>query len=292
MAATSKPVCCWISTKQVGLVTLIARGQRRAEGAGDRPVRVGQRLGAGDAAGGQVAARLARLGNARQHIWHGGAADQQDPLVAVADLGDVTLRHDRARAVVRDGFQDGVQVRLVRLQHEDAGAAHAVERFDHHLAEVAVELAQRVRLAGDQRRHREIGELRDRELLVMVAQRPRVVEHHGAVALGGREQVGGVKVLGVERRVLPHQHRVEAGQRPRSRVEFGVPGRAFAFRRQQPQALRPRGHPVLAPLQFGRRAGPDVVPAGGRRPHHRHRRILVGLQQRQRIDDEQQRQAL
>ena len=40
----------------------------------------------------------------------------------------------------------------------------------------------------------------------------RPVEDARAFALGLLEQVGGVEVLAVERRVLAHQHRVEVGQ--------------------------------------------------------------------------------
>src|SRR5690606_24378110 len=64
-----------------------AFGQARRHDGGDLAVALGQRLRHAPAAGGQVAARLAGQRDARQRIRHGFAADQQDALVALDDLG-------------------------------------------------------------------------------------------------------------------------------------------------------------------------------------------------------------
>ena len=69
------------------------------------------------------------------------------------------------------------------------------------------------RVAGHQRGRDELAEPRDRELLVVVADRARPVEDARALALGGFEQIGRVHVLHVERRVLAHQHRREILER-------------------------------------------------------------------------------
>ena len=67
-------------------------------------------------------------------------------------------------------------------------------------------------VARDERRRDELAELRDRELLVVIADRARAVEDARALVLGAFEQVRRVDVLHVERRVLAHDHRAEVGE--------------------------------------------------------------------------------
>ena len=69
------------------------------------------------------------------------------------------------------------------------------------------------RVARDQRRHGELGKLGDRPFFVVIANRARAVDDVRAFVLGSLEQVRGVDILHVERRILAHQHRVEPGQR-------------------------------------------------------------------------------
>src|SRR5690606_12570986 len=80
------------------------------------------------AAGRQVAAGLALRRNARQRVGYRLAVDHQDALVAGGDLGQVALHHGVAAAEFGDGLDDDVQVRVALLDHEDPGAAHAVQR--------------------------------------------------------------------------------------------------------------------------------------------------------------------
>ena len=111
--------------------------------------------------------------------------------------------------VLAHGLDDHVAVRVVGADAEDRRAAHAVERLHDR---VAVRVDERVdprRVARHERRRDELAELRDRDLLVVVADRARPVEDARALALGGLEQVRRVHVLHVERRVLAHQHRRE-----------------------------------------------------------------------------------
>ena len=81
----------------------------------------------------------------------------------------------------------------------------------------AISAASRVTSVGEMNS----ANLRDRELLVVVADRARPVEHARAFALRAFEQVRRVHVLHVERRVLAHDHRRELGRagatRPRLR---------------------------------------------------------------------------
>src|SRR5690606_4572288 len=68
-----------------------ARGERRRERLADLAIARRQRPRDAGAAGGEVAAELAGLRDAREAVRHDFAADQQDALVAFADLGDEAL---------------------------------------------------------------------------------------------------------------------------------------------------------------------------------------------------------
>ena len=81
-----------------------------AIGFGDLAVARAQRLRTTSAAGGEIAARFARQGNARQRPRHHVAVDQEYPFVAVLDCWQIALRHDGAAAVPGQRFQDGVAV--------------------------------------------------------------------------------------------------------------------------------------------------------------------------------------
>jgi hypothetical protein len=67
-------------------------------------------------------------------------------------------------------------------------------------------------VARHQRGADELRKLHDRELFRVVAQRAGLVEHPRAVALGLLQQVRGVEILAVKRRVLAHQDGVEVLQ--------------------------------------------------------------------------------
>ncbi|MNP17187.1 hypothetical protein D3C76_1096110 [compost metagenome] len=75
------------------------------------------------------------------------------------------------------------------------------------------ELPQNVRPPADHGRRRALREQRGEELLVAVAQALRAVHHQHPGALGLFQQVGGIDVLVVERRVLAHQDHVQLGER-------------------------------------------------------------------------------
>ena len=157
-----------ISWKQVGLVTLISVRQSpitssptssRPRSASTGPMAsamrrslLGQRLRHALAAGREVAAHLAALRDARQAVGHGLAADHQDALVALRDLGHEALHHDGLRAVLVERLDDGAEVQPVGLDAEDAHAAHAVERLQDDVLVLGMEGAHRVGVARDQRR--------------------------------------------------------------------------------------------------------------------------------------------
>ena len=189
MPATSKPVWSWISRKQVGLVTLTSVSQSpiTSSPTSSRPrcrepgpsasaisrSRCRQRL--------RHAARRRRRGcrairpasgmRARQYGTE-LAVDQQHALVAVADLGDEALRHDAARAAVptssrRSRCGSGRRARTRKIRRRPCRrAASARRRRCSSMNACSV-----FGIARHQRGRGELRELRDRELLVVVADR-------------------------------------------------------------------------------------------------------------------------
>ena len=143
----------------------------------------------------------------------------------------------------------------------------------------------RAGVARDERRRDELGELRDRELLVVVADRARPVEHARALALGELEQVRRVDVLHVERRVLAHQHRGEVRERA------APPARPAAYQSWSSGASVERhdARPACRRASQQRSAcssANTAWPRARERAHHRDARVLVGLELGQRIEDE------
>src|SRR2546425_1898766 len=167
----------------------------------------------GGAPGGEVAARLARLGDARKAMRYGFPRDQQDALVALADLRDVALRHDRFCAVAKQRFDDHVAVGIARGDAKHRFPAHSVERLEHY---VAVSVDEFLELPGEpchQRRRGVLRVFRDRQLLAVVADRARFVEHLRAILLRELQKPGARDVLGVERRGLVPEDHLEFIQR-------------------------------------------------------------------------------
>jgi hypothetical protein len=170
----------------------------------------GQRLRDAAPAGGEVGARLARLGDARERVRHRLAVDQQDALVALRDFRDVALRHAAARRPL-------AMVSTITLRFGIVGRTRKMlsppmpSRRLRITSRCSSMKACTAPVARRQRRRDELREFEDAELLVVVAHRRRVVEHARALALGLRQQPHAGQVLHVERRVLAHQHRVEGG---------------------------------------------------------------------------------
>jgi hypothetical protein len=110
-----------------------------------------------------------------------------------------------------------------------------------------------------------------------------------AFALGLLEQVGGVEVLAVERRVGAHQHRAEVGQGDAHPLALdrplGEPGDLAAGERDLADMGR---DPVAAlPHQVPRLAGEEAVAAAGGLPHHREGRVLLDVEGLERVGDEE-----
>jgi len=106
-------------------------------------------------------------------------------------------------------FEDHRQVRIAFTMAEDRGAAHLVKGFENDVTVLPSELAENVGAPADQGRWRALWKLRGEELLVAVAQALRAVDHQRSGFLCQLQQIGGVDVLAIERRVLAHEDDVE-----------------------------------------------------------------------------------
>ena len=135
--------------------------------------------------------------------------------------------------------------------------------------------------ARHQRRADELRELHDGEFFRVVAQRARLVEDLRAVALGLLQQVRGVEIFAVKRRVFAHQHRAKVFQRHGARAGFGKPVHGVAGQRDVAH-IGHHGRATL-PHQVLLQAGADGVAALLRLAHHGKRGVLVNLEGRQRI---------
>ena len=264
-----------------------SRSQALADGLGSGAIGVIERLRFAPAPGGQVAAHFAALRNAGQAPGHGLAVNDEHALVAGLDGGQVLLRHDGDGAAVIEGFDDGAEVQAVSRHAEDAHAAHAVQRFEDDVAVFGVKGADGFGRSRDERGRDVLRPLHDGELFGVVAQGARAVDDARALALGLLQQVRGVDVFGVKRRVLAHQNGVKRRQRLHAFARDVVPDAGFIAR--QPQRLHAgRDACAALPLQMARLAKGDAVAARGGFAHHGEGAVLVRFEGVQRIGDEEQ----
>ena len=216
---------------------------------------------------------------------HRFTRDQYDAFVAVDDLGYEALRHDRARAVVADGLHDDIAIGVVLTDAKYRCAAHPIEGLQNDVFVLVDEFAQQLRVARDQRRHDEIGELCDRQLFVVVAQCARAVEDERTLRLRRFEKVGGIHILHVEWRVLAHQNGCERLQRPhrgRSDLEPVVIVCGDGQRAHRTERLFSIPEEV-ALLQCEQRVTTIV-----QRAHHRHAGIFVRLERSEGVEDKRE----
>ena len=181
---------------------------------------------------------------------------------------------------------DAAEVQPIGADAKNPHAAHAVERLQDDVAVHGVEALDRFGVARDQRRRDPLREFEDRELFGVVAECRRPVEHARAFALGLLQQVSGVEVFAVERRILAHQHRVDVGERQGRCGLLNEP--VVRVSGQRELAQRRFDAPAALPHQVFRLAGEQRVPARSGLAHHREGRVLVGLEDLERIGDEQQ----
>ena len=95
-----------------------ARRQQRADALGDLAVARRDRLRHALAAGGEVAADLVALRNARQHEGRRLAGDDEHALVAAHDLRQVALHHHRVGAARVERLDDRAEVHAVGRRRE------------------------------------------------------------------------------------------------------------------------------------------------------------------------------
>ena len=166
-------------------------------------------------------------------------------------------------AVLGQRLEDDVGVLVALVDHEDRPAAHAVQGLADDSRMLAQESVHVAHVARDQRGRAALREPGRVDLLVHVAQALRAVHDQRARQLGALEDVGRVDVLGVERRILAHQHDVEVAERhdvgsPRVNQSLGI----VAHRDRMRAAVR---HAVAQPEVAAAR-GSAAASRGGSPP--------------------------
>ena len=165
-------------------------GELRADLGREPAVAVVERAAHSLRAGRQVAAVVARVGDARECVRDRLAVDEQDARVArLDDLGQVLLHDAEAAAVIGERLEDHVRVLVARLDHEDRAPAHAVERLRHDPAMLGEEGAHAGHVARNERWRTALGEPRRVHLLIHVAQAPGPVDDQRAGGLRPLEDV-------------------------------------------------------------------------------------------------------
>ena len=225
-----------------------ARPEVRADARADLPLPVGQHGLLRLPAGVEIGARLSLVGHARDGAGD-FAVDQNDALVALADLRQVALGDDRLAELLGIHFQQRAEIVVAGPEVEHAGAAVTVERLDDDVAMLVAEPPDRLRIARDQGRRHQVRIAVDVDFLRRVAHLGRVV-HHQRRRVDMLEKMGRRDVGQVEGRILAqqdHVHLREVGE-PRF-AEVGMVARLGPHR----QALHRRAHRAVAEAQPVRR---------------------------------------
>ena len=174
------------------------------------------------------------------------------------------------------------------LQPEHAGATHAVQRLDDHVLVLVVEGFQTGHVAGHQRGRGELADFGDGQLFRVIADGRAGVEDLGALLLGVFQQMGGIHVFHVEGRILAHDDRAQIGQAHIPGLGFAPPVMAVQVR--PVDQLDGRGHGAdgaFLDIQVALHGHAERMPARDQRAHHGDRTVLVRLQERQGIQNEQ-----
>ena len=181
------------------------------------------------------------------------------------------------------GFDDDVAIGIGFANAKDGRSSHTVEGLQYHVLVGVDEGAEQLGIACDQRWSGEFAELRNRHLLVVIANSPWPVIDARSLALGRLQQIGRVHIFHVEGGILAHQDGGKRTKRSHQRLPDGVPMMSVVV---HGQGLHPSPSHAILPEHVGWLEREQRVPSRLRRAHHGHARILVGLDRVERIDDE------
>ena len=139
------------------------------------------------------------------------AIDQDDALVALADIGQVLLRNEGLPEHQAEGFEQRGEIAVVLLEMEDASATVAVKRLDDDVAHLFAEGADFGRIAGNERRRHQVRKLRDEDLFRRIAHPSRIVDDE-RLRVDALQHVGRRDIGHVEWRVLTEQNDIHGRQ--------------------------------------------------------------------------------
>ena len=106
-------------------------------------------------------------------------------------------------------FQRHIQIAIIGTGDEYRPAAHAVKRFKNGLTSVFHKHSQVRERSTDQRPRTTLWEPRNKRFLIGIADTARSINDKSAALFRPFQDVGGLDILHVERRILTHQDHVD-----------------------------------------------------------------------------------
>ncbi len=151
-----------------------------------------------------------------------------------------------------------------------------------------MERLQASHAAGHQRGRGELADFGNSQLFRMIPDRGAAVEDAGALGFGVFEQMRGIHVFHVERRILAHDHRTEFRQRQILGSGLAPPVVAVQIGVRDQFDGRGRGlDRAFLDIEIALHGHAERMAARHEGAHHGDRAVLVRLEQRQGIQNEQ-----
>ena len=204
------------------------------------------------------------------------------------DFGDVALRHNGAGIKLHQGFEDAADVGVFFRQTKNAHATHAVQRFDDDVAVFFQKCADIGGTGRDQRRRSKLAEVQNRQFFIEVAHRLSAVKDFRALLFRQRQELGGVEVLHIERRVGTHNDGIEVFQ---GRLNFVCRFKPLmiivVFRAKKLKRRSLSSHQSLLHGQLAAQGMEKLPAAFCHLTHHRVGGVFIGFETCHRIGNKQ-----
>ena len=138
---------------------------------------------------------------------------QQDALIPFTDGWEEALRHHRKTLLLGHQFQQSFQPRGLRRHADHTETGATAQGLEHDFVVRFCKSTELLNATRHQRGSHPAAEAQGTELFVPAAQRIGAIEHTHPGALRHIQQMGGVEIRLIHRRVFAHPDHLEGGQR-------------------------------------------------------------------------------
>ena len=215
------------------------------------------------------------------------AVQHDQPLVALASLGEIALRHDEPRFELRHRLENRAEVAILRGRQEHALATVSVQRLDDHLASLLGKKRFELwNFIGHERRRNRVGKIQRVKFFVRLAKPGRIVEHERLPFVGQAQQHRGVEIGRIGGRILAHEDRVEVFDWIIGALVEKLVARIAAPR--QLASPRPRHHMPAARVKVAQLEEINIMAAKLRLEHEHEGRVLIDYHLVERIHEERE----